>query len=184
MRMSRIILAAFLAAKGPGVAAFAGPSMIRHTAASTTTSFRFVASGRTKATPLFFSSTAAGGPEARVVDKSQLQDILADYEAKGRDGSGYCVLDVRQPQEIAATGKISPSALNLPLALIEDGQILTKSDDDFEALAGFPKPSPNETLVFSCMAGIRSTRASLAAADAGYTNIINYRGGAKEWFNL
>ena len=55
-------------------------------------------------------------------------------------------------------------------------------EDDFEEVFGFPKPSYDETLVFSCKAGIRSMHAAQIAGMAGYTNLVNYSGGSLDWF--
>jgi rhodanese-related sulfurtransferase len=41
----------------------------------------------------------------------------------------------------------------------------------------------NLALVFSCAAGIRSVHAAQFAAQNGYTKLVNYKGGANEWFN-
>lgn len=47
----------------------------------------------------------------------------------------------------------------------------------------FPKPSTeNDTLVFTCQMGGRSQQAAQVAATAGYTTILNYTGGADDWF--
>jgi len=36
--------------------------------------------------------------------------------------------------------------------------------------------------VFSCKAGIRSQQAAQFAAMSGYKDMVNYMGGADEWF--
>jgi rhodanese-related sulfurtransferase len=59
---------------------------------------------------------------------------------------------------------------------------LTMSEEDFEASFGFAKPRLDETIVFTCKSGIRSMHAAQFAAMSGYTNIVNYTGGADEWF--
>ena len=52
----------------------------------------------------------------------------------------------------------------------------------FEENFGFTKPELDQTLVLTCKAGIRSMHAAQFAAQAGYTNLINYGGGADDWF--
>ena len=52
----------------------------------------------------------------------------------------------------------------------------------FEAQFNFPKPNVEDTLVFTCKAGLRSQQAAQLAAMAGYKTIINYEGGADDWF--
>lgn len=56
-------------------------------------------------------------------------------------------------------------------------------EDDFEEQFGFVKPSLDETLVFTCKAGIRGASAAKLAQMAGYTDILVYAGGSNEWFS-
>ena len=55
-------------------------------------------------------------------------------------------------------------------------------DDDFEEAFGFSKPKESDTLVFTCKAGIRSQQAAQFAAMSGYKDLVNYMGGADDWF--
>ena len=86
-------------------------------------------------------------------------EIIDDYESEGREGSGYVVIDVRGEDEVAFTGKVSPNTHTLPLPLIakegEDGAF-NMDEEEFEETFGFAKPSMDETLVFTCKAGVRS----------------------------
>jgi rhodanese-related sulfurtransferase len=130
-----------------------------------------------------FSSFGGGdGPTINHIGKEQMEEILEDYEEGGREESGYVIIDVREPDEIAFTGKVSPNTHNIPLGVLVQYQVFSMDDDDFEDLCGFRKPSLDETLVFTCAAGIRSTHACNFAAQSGFSNLINYRGGANEWF--
>ncbi len=112
-----------------------------------------------------------------------MEEILEDYEAGGRAESGYIVLDVRELNEVAYSGKLSPNTQTLPLGLISQKNVFSMDEEEFEEVCGFPKPTPDETLVFSCAAGIRSVHAAQFAAMNGYTQLINYKGGANEWFS-
>ena len=59
----------------------------------------------------------------------------------------------------------------------------TLSNESFQAQFSFPKPNVEEdSLVFTCKAGIRSEQAAQLAVEAGYKTIINYEGGADDWF--
>jgi rhodanese-related sulfurtransferase len=116
------------------------------------------------------------------VDWEEMDSILDDYEELGREGSGLLVMDVRNEDEVAFTGQLSPNTKTLPLPLILQANVFALEENEFEELCGFPKPSPEETLVFSCAAGIRSVSAARMAAQSGYTRLINYTGGANEWF--
>ena len=128
-------------------------------------------------TRLFFSQGAA----ITDITKQDLEDILEDYEQGGREDSGYLILDVRGDAEVSNTGKLSPSTQTLPLPEILEGCLLV-SEEAFMEKYGFDKPAMDETLVFSCAAGIRARRAAEQALGAGYTKVVVYGGGANEWF--
>jgi len=132
----------------------------------------------------FFSSKSENDESpVRKINKEELKEILEDYENGGRRGSGYVVLDVREPDEVTATGSLSPNTYNLPfLSVLAEQDLFAMDADEFEKISGIPKPALDEKLVFSCASGVRSTKASALAATNGYTQIINYTGGAKEWF--
>mmetsp|Transcript_24509 Transcript_24509/g.44321 ORF Transcript_24509/g.44321 Transcript_24509/m.44321 type:complete len:204 (-) Transcript_24509:403-1014(-) len=117
------------------------------------------------------------------IGKEDLVEILEDFESVGREESGYVVLDVRGPEEIAGTGNLSPSINNLPLPFIMEKNAFKLSEEDFEEEFGFAKPQMDETLVFTCKAGIRSMHAAQLARMAGYSNLVNYVGGSMEWFS-
>ena len=92
------------------------------------------------------------------------------------------LLRLVEENEVAASGKLSPNTHTLPLSILGSQQVFEMDEDEFEIVCGFPKPTPDETLVFSCAAGIRSKNACAYAAQAGYTKLVNYMGGAYEWF--
>jgi len=56
------------------------------------------------------------------------------------------------------------------------------SEEDFEENFGFAMPALDETIVFSCKAGIRSMHAAQLAGTSGYTKFANYSGGSDDWF--
>ena len=120
-------------------------------------------------------------PQIRQIGKADMAEILDDYET-GRAESGYVVIDVRGDEEVLYTGKVSPSTITLPLPIIMQQNVFALEDELFEEICGFEKPALDETLVFTCAAGIRSQHAAYSAAQAGYSNLVNYAGGANEWF--
>lgn len=126
--------------------------------------------------------TSMSGPSLTNVDKQQMEEIIEDYEQGGREESGYVVMDVREENEVAMSGIVSPNTHTLPLSIVGSKGVFELDEDDFERICGFPKPSPDETLVFTCAAGVRSKNACAYAAQAGYTKLVNYMGGAYEWF--
>lgn len=129
------------------------------------------------------SSTPPGeSTNIRHINKIEMQSIVDEYESLGRDGSNCIVIDVRRPDEVQHTGKVSPSTHTLPVEVIMQLNVFSLDDDEFEDVCGFNKPQLDETIVFSCAAGIRSVYACQFASQAGYSNLINYVGGANEWF--
>ncbi|GAX28223.1 hypothetical protein FisN_41Lu018 [Fistulifera solaris] len=124
------------------------------------------------------SSTA----EIKHVGKEEMRKILNGYEENGREASGCVVIDVRTEEEVYSTGKLSPSVHTLPVQVIMQANVFQMDPDDFEDYCGFAKPTVDETIVFSCAAGVRSVYACQFAAKAGYSNLINYVGGSHEWF--
>jgi rhodanese-related sulfurtransferase len=137
-------------------------------------------------TTRLFSSSGGGapkGPTLQNIGKEEMEEIVEDYEQGGREDSGYVVIDVREMHEIEFTGKVSPNTLSLPLQKLMQLNVFELDEDEFEEICGFDKPTPDETLVFSCAAGIRSVHAAQFAAQSGYTKLVNYKGGANQWFS-
>jgi rhodanese-related sulfurtransferase len=115
------------------------------------------------------------------IGKLDMEDILESLEQE--EDSRYVVIDVRGEDEIAYTGKLSPKVNTLPLPVIMQLKVFEMDDDEFEDVCFFPKPALDDTIVFTCAAGIRSQQAAYFASKAGYTNLVNYMGGASEWFS-
>lgn len=132
---------------------------------------------------LFSSSGGIQDIQLRNIGKEEMEEIVEDYEGGGREQSGYLIMDVREVDEIIDTGKVSPNTQTLPLSLISAKNVFAMDEEEFEENCGFPKPSPDETLVFSCRSGVRSVKAAQFAAMNGYTQLVNYKGGALEWFS-
>lgn len=115
------------------------------------------------------------------IDREAMIEIIEDVSNGGREESGYVIIDVRGWDEIAGTGKLDEVVETLPLPDIAEGALML-DDEDFEERYGFEKPQPDETLVFTCKAGIRSVSAAKLAKMAGYTKLVDYMGGSNEWF--
>ena len=118
-----------------------------------------------------FSSLGGGiqDIQLRNIGKEEMEEIVEDYEGGGREESGYLIMDVREVEEIIDTGKVSPNTQTLPLSVISSKNVFALDEEEFEENCGFPKPSPDETLVFSCRSGVRSVKAAQYAAMNGYT---------------
>lgn len=134
-----------------------------------------------KTTKLQMSSSSPTPPQIKSIDKSQMNEIIQSLEGEGSQ-SDYVIIDVRNVDEINYTGKLSPVVQTLPLPYIAEYDVFNLDCEEFEENFGFEKPKLDQTLVLTCKAGIRSMHAAQFAIRAGYTDIINYRGGADDWF--
>ncbi|XP_044092253.1 thiosulfate sulfurtransferase/rhodanese-like domain-containing protein 3 [Neovison vison] len=88
------------------------------------------------------------------------------------------LIDVREPWEIVEYGKI-PGSVNIPLG--EVGKALQMNPKDFKEKYNEVKPSKSDSLVFSCLAGVRSKKALDTAVSLGFNSVQHYAGGWKEW---
>jgi rhodanese-related sulfurtransferase len=88
--------------------------------------------------------------DIQLVGKEQMEEILEDFE---QGESGYVILDVRNPDEVEKTGKLSPNVITCPLPDLKDA--LQMDSEKFESTYGSPKPSPDDTIVLTCAAGKR-----------------------------
>jgi rhodanese-related sulfurtransferase len=129
------------------------------------------------------SSDSGKAPEIVHIGRAQMEEILDDYENGGREESQYCIIDVRTEEEVQATGKLGENVYTLPVQVIMQAKVFEMDPEAFEEFCQFSKPAMDETIVFSCAAGVRSVYACQFAAQAGYTKLINYAGGANEWFS-
>ncbi|XP_036623454.1 thiosulfate sulfurtransferase/rhodanese-like domain-containing protein 3 [Trichosurus vulpecula] len=88
------------------------------------------------------------------------------------------LIDVREPWEVLEYGKI-PGFLNIPLG--EISQALQMDSEDFKEKYNQDMPSKSDSLVFSCLGGMRSEKALKTALSLGYESARHYPGGWKEW---
>ncbi|KAL7539573.1 hypothetical protein ACHAXR_009444 [Thalassiosira sp. AJA248-18] len=128
----------------------------------------------------FFGGPAEGGIPR--IDRAAMKEIIEDVANSSREESGYVIIDVRGHDEVEYTGKLDDVVETLPLPYIAEGA-LAMEEDDFKETFGFDKPGLDETIVFSCKAGIRSQSAGQLAKMAGYSDILDYMGGSNEWFS-
>jgi len=126
-----------------------------------------------------FATASSNDSSIKYVGKEQMEEILEDFE---QGGSGYCVLDVRNEEEVEATGKLSNKVITCPLPKLKELHAFELHPEDFQEEFGFSKPHFDETLVFTCAAGKRAQMAAELAAIDGYPNIVVYTGGSSEWF--
>ena len=119
-------------------------------------------------------SSGVDNEDVNIITKSVLKDRL-------ENDVDIFVIDVREPHEVLQTGEIG---VNIPLGDIASGA-LGLSPEDFEYEYGVKKPETSFDVAFVCKAGVRSCFAAKIARDAhGYSRVLNYSGGADEWFRL
>lgn len=103
--------------------------------------------------------------EARVSDQAhRVHDLTATDVAAGIADGRYLLIDVREPNEVAA--EAYPDAVVLPLSSFDPSDI--------------PDPQ-GKTVVFACRSGRRSVTASLAAQAEGLPYDSHLEGGILAW---
>lgn len=100
-----------------------------------------------------------GAPEIKV---QELKKKIAELPA-----GSFRMIDVRRPEEY--TGE---------LGHIEGSELVTL-ETDFENM--LPRWGTDETYVFICRSGRRSTDAALYAMQKGFKNVYNLEGGMIDW---
>ncbi|XP_063299630.1 thiosulfate sulfurtransferase/rhodanese-like domain-containing protein 3 isoform X1 [Pelobates fuscus] len=99
-------------------------------------------------------------------------------ELKNLVKEGVIHIDVREPWEVKEYGVIKGS-INIPIG--ELVAALQMSPGDFEEKYHQKLPDKSDTVVFSCLAGIRSKKALDVASSLGFNQTYNYGGGFQDW---
>lgn len=144
-----------------------------------------------RASSLAVPARASLSAGARGLASSANSGIISLKELKSRmKDKSVVVIDVREPDEIAATGAIEHAgmtAANIPLGLIcGEANVLSMSPEDVEHDFGVKLPAKDDdskAIVFSCRSGMRAGNAAMMAESLGYKNVLNYKGSANEWFS-
>ncbi|KAG7475031.1 hypothetical protein JOB18_022193 [Solea senegalensis] len=123
-----------------------------------------------KTTELLLCSRFTSATPSNIVTYKQLRQLLTAQNA--------VVIDVREPWELRDFGSI-PGTVNVPLAQVNTA--LQLSPAEFKEKYGGEMPERTDTVVFTCLAGIRSKNALIAAVSLGYTDVQDYSGGWKDW---
>ncbi|KAJ8985658.1 hypothetical protein NQ317_015154 [Molorchus minor] len=113
----------------------------------------------------------AEGKEDRIITYEEIKTF--------ENSKDVLIIDVREPDEIASTGKIGGS-VNIPLGELENS-LKSLSDGEFQKKYNIPKPKPELPLVFSCRLGGRAEKAMHIALKQGYPNAKYYKGSWNEW---
>lgn len=87
--------------------------------------------------------------------------------------AGVLLVDLREPAELAESGRISGS-VNVPRGMLEFRADPTSPyhQEGFE---------PERRIILHCATGGRSALAAAALTDMGYTNVAHLDGGFKAW---
>lgn len=94
-------------------------------------------------------------------------------------GGDIQLIDVREPAEVAASGKIG-NAINIPLGQVKDALLL--SDESFQRTYHAQKPqSYDHNIVLYGAGPIKSQAALKLAHKAGYAHARQYSGGWEEY---
>jgi rhodanese-related sulfurtransferase len=99
-----------------------------------------------------------------VVEQQQVEDLTPQDVSAGIAEGRYLLVDVREPNEVAA--EAYPDATVVPLSGFDP--------------ADLPDPKGRE-IVFACRSGKRSVTASLAAQAAGLPHHKHLAGGILAW---
>ncbi|XP_041483590.1 rhodanese domain-containing protein CG4456-like [Lytechinus variegatus] len=102
-----------------------------------------------------------------------------DEMVKLVENGGAIIIEVRRPDEIAATGMMN-RACHIPLDELKEA--LSLPDDELKEKYGVDKPNPDgSNVVFTCRSGRRSLIALETAKEFGYTKARHYSGGWNSW---
>jgi rhodanese-related sulfurtransferase len=94
----------------------------------------------------------------------KVHDLMPEGVSKGMSEGRYLLVDVREPNEVAA--EAYPGGVVVPLSSFDP--------------AAIPDPQGKE-IVFACRSGKRSVTASLAAQAAGLSYDKHLAGGMLAW---
>lgn len=104
--------------------------------------------------------------------KSRIENLDVDAVAKEVE-SGAMVVDLREPEELAATGRI-PGSVHVPRGMLE-----------FRADPSTPYHQegfdPSRRIILHCASGGRSALGAAVLQDMGYTNVAHLDGGFTAW---
>lgn len=96
--------------------------------------------------------------------KSQIENLDVDQTAKEKE-AGAVIVDIRESEELAKTGKI-PGSIHIPRGMLE-----FKAD----------QLDPSQRIVLHCAAGGRSALAVKSLQELGFENVAHLDGGFGAW---
>lgn len=99
--------------------------------------------------------------------KAQVENLTPEQVAKEMEGGDVVIVDIRESEELVATGRI-PGAVHVPRGLLE----FKTADID-----------PSKRVILHCAAGGRSALAAVTLKEMGYDNVAHLDGGMTAWLN-
>ncbi len=105
--------------------------------------------------------------------KAQVENLTPEQVAQEIEGGEAVVVDLREPQERAATGVI-PGATSAPRGMLEfyADPSLPYHKEEFD---------PERRIILHCASGGRSALAAKTLKEMGYSNVAHLDGGIKAW---
>ena len=105
--------------------------------------------------------------------KGQVENLTPEQVAEEMERGDAVVVDVREPQELEATGMI-PGAVHAPRGMLEfyADPSLPYHREEFQ---------PDGRIILHCASGGRSALAAKTLQDMGYSNVAHLDGGIKAW---
>jgi rhodanese-related sulfurtransferase len=97
--------------------------------------------------------------------KTKVENLTPEQVAAELEGGDVVIVDVREPEELAATGRI-PGAVHVPRGLLE---FKTDAID------------PSKRVILHCAVGGRSALAATTLQSMGYENVAHLDGGITAW---
>ena len=97
---------------------------------------------------------------------------ITPEKAKEEQDNGALIIDTREINELALTGKVKNS-IHIPRGLIE----FQNKETNPNGIEGFTK---DKKIILYCAAGSRAALAGKALKDIGFTDVYNL-GGSSDW---
>jgi len=105
--------------------------------------------------------------------KGRIENLSVDEVAAEMESGDAIVVDLREPEELAATGKI-PGSIHVPRGMLEFRADPTS--------AYHQQPfDPSRRVIVHCAAGGRSALAAVTLKDMGYERAAHLEGGFTAW---
>eukprot|EP00545_Synedropsis_sp_CCMP1620_P007769 CAMPEP_0119003018 /NCGR_PEP_ID=MMETSP1176-20130426/295_1 /TAXON_ID=265551 /ORGANISM="Synedropsis recta cf, Strain CCMP1620" /LENGTH=224 /DNA_ID=CAMNT_0006954573 /DNA_START=88 /DNA_END=762 /DNA_ORIENTATION=+ len=118
------------------------------------------------------------------IDEDKLLQYLEAFETSGRGPTGLVVVDVRDQDEVDATGKFTPHTYSFPYSKIREEHPFHEIDDDDDWFDeyGFEYVEAHERLIVVGDKETSKIAAKYLAFNSYIREILCYTGGSEEWF--